>query len=234
MDVTPLKTKSQDELRRAIEGLLHHFTNPAFGAIPKREIELAVFQMMRDLDVIPHDASLYDLMTRLKITRAKASQLLFDIEMRRIGDDTAELDRLVKEALCQTRFAKDQTWFVLEIENVLVIAHLKEMIRRLNHVSDTSFNTELVKLKLDAMNDLIAALLSQDEQTAVKAALIKAGAPDTTFKGMLKSALTHLARKAAGHAAGAALDQALTPILSATTDQITQIWSEILDPPASD
>ena len=78
---------------------MEHSTNPAFGASPKHEIELTVFQMMRDLDVILHDA----------------------------------------------------------------------------------------------MNDLIGALLLENEQTAVKAAVIKAGAPDTTFKIMLNLRL-HISR----------------------------------------
>ena len=65
------------EIRKAMKSFLSDFTRPAFGSLPKREIELIVFQMLRDIGVLRKDASLYDLMTDLRITRAKASGLMF-------------------------------------------------------------------------------------------------------------------------------------------------------------
>ena len=228
MTDTPLSMASDAQLRTALSTFLTEFTRPAFGAVPKREIELQVFHLMHEIGMIAPDASIYDVMTQLKVTRAKASQLRFDMEMRRIGDDKVALNDLVKEALSTTRFSKDGSYFVLEIENALVIAHLKEIVRTVGHISDTSFNPALVRLSHDAMIAVIEHLLTHDEQKIVQQALIQAGAPDTRLSGILTSAVTHLAQKAAGQAVGTALDHALKPLFDAAGTAITQTWAEII------
>jgi len=121
---------SKETLVEALSKFLGDFFTPAFGSMPKREIELAVFELLQSLSVVEGKASLYELMTQLRITRAKAAQLLFDIEVRRLGND--ELKSLLAEALVSPRFAKDGEYFVLEIENPLVHAYLKEKLRKLS------------------------------------------------------------------------------------------------------
>jgi len=217
-------------VREVLREFLQQFVNPAFGAIPKREIELAVFQMLRTLDAVDKNASLYDLMTDLRITRSKASQLLFDIEVRKLGDDQSQLDLLIENALINTRFAKDGDFFVLEIENPLLNAHLKEKVRRLNHISDTSFNSAIVKMPLVAVTDVMLSLINVDQQERVRLALIAAGAPDDTIKGVLLSATKKLGSKVLGNVADGLIDDAsdyLSPIFRGALEGFTENWRDI-------
>lgn len=229
------------EVKAALRQLLLVATSPAFGAVSKRELELALFEMLRELGLIGKKASLFSLMTELRVTRAKASQLLFDIEVRGRGDNPDALDDEVRDALKATRFAKDGEFFVLEIENPLVLAHLRDRLRGLGHVSDTSFNAAIVRMPLDAVTDLIVSLIPEDSRAGVRQALIRAGAPDNSIKGVLTNALKTLGAKVVGDAADGlaqgVVNQAsafLGPIFTGAQAAITENWSAVLRQPDQD
>lgn len=221
-----------EKVKAALRSLLSVATTPAFGAVSKRELELALFELLRELGVIERKASLFSLMTELRVTRTKASQLLFDIEVRSRGDDADGLDDEVRLALAETKFAKDGDLFVLEIENPLVQAHLRNRLRELGHVSDASFNSAIVRMSSDAAADLIIELIPPDERAAVKNALIAAGAPDGSVSGVLKGAVKTLAKKLAGEAgdqfAEGVVDKAegfLKPVFAVGGKGITDVWT---------
>lgn len=219
-------------LRNAIKRFLGEFTRPAFGSLPKREIELIVFQVLNEIGALRKDASLYDLMTDLRITRAKASGLVFDSEVRKFGDDTSQLDSQIIEALITTRFAKDGDFFILEVQNPFLNAHLKDRLQRLNHISDTSFNSAIVRMPLSAVTDLIESLVETERLEQVRLALVAAGAPDTSLKGVLLSATKKLGSKVLGNVADGLADDAsayLSPIFRGAVDGIGAQWSTVFE-----
>jgi hypothetical protein len=220
------------DAKRLLGEFLEKFNVPAFGAMPKREIELALFELMRDLNLISDDASLYKIMTDLRVTRSKATQLLFDIEVRQKGGDSEKLDEEVRKALIETKLAKKGEEFLLEIENPLVLAHLRDRIRRLGHVSDTSFNAALVRMPVDAAADLITDMVPENQLEAVKKALIKAGATDKSMKGVLKSSIKKLGSKLVGKAADELVDdltEFLGPIFDGAADTVKEKWPVIFE-----
>lgn len=238
MNITD-KINALDEVsaKRELATFLEMFNAPAFGAMPKREIELSVFELLRNLGLVDEKATIYSLMTDLRITRAKASQLLFDLEVRKHGGDSNRLNEAIKEALVATKFAKDGDYFVMEIENPLILAHLRQKFRDLGHVTDTSFNASLVRAPLDAVTDLMLNIIADDRHGEIKQALEDAGAPEgMTVKGVLKGALKTLGKKVMGEAADqvaeAVVDNAsafISPILGAATEAITTQWNVLFN-----
>jgi len=229
-----LEEVPEERLRTEIAGFLSDFMSPAFGSLPKREIELRVFDLMRALGVLKSEATIYSLMTDLKVTRAKASQLIFDLEIRQHGSDRERLNELVKEVLVNTRFAKDGDYFVMEIENPLTLAHMRQRIREIGHFSDTSFNSALVRAPLDTVTDLILEIIPNDQHLAVKEALVNAGAPDTGVKAVIRGALKTLGRKVIGEAADQVAEgivdnsaDFLRPIVDAGIGQIQERWTAL-------
>ena len=235
MEVTSvLDGVAEEDLRAELASFLSDFMSPAFGSLPKREIELRVFDLMRNLGVLKSEATIYSLMTDLKVTRSKASQLIFDLEIRRYGTDRDRLDKLVKDALINTKFAKDGDYFVMEIENPLTLAHLRQRIRELGHFSDTSFNSSLVRAPLDVVTDLMLDLIPTDQHEAVKNALVKAGAPDNSIRAVLKGALKTLGSKVIGEAADQVAEgivdssaKFLEPLMNAGVGAIRSRWKPL-------
>ncbi len=213
-----LEANDANTSREALIAILTRYTEPAFGSLPKRETDILIFEVMQSLGLLAENSSVYDLMTDLRITRAKATQLLFDTAIRKFEQNPALLDLKVIHVLCAARFHHDaDRYFVLEVEDPMVNAHVKEKVRKAGYISDSSFNAALIRLPLEAVGDLVTDLLTDDQQNAVRAALVAAGAPEApSFKNVVKSSLKTLGKKVVGAAADGLVDQAgdfLAPIL---------------------
>ena len=235
MDITQAVDEiAEKELKAELASFLTDFMSPAFGSLPKREIELRVFDLMRNLDILKSEATIYSLMTDLKVTRSKASQLIFDLEIRRHGSDQARLDELVKQALINTKFAKDGDYFVMEIENPLTLAHMRQRIREIGHFSDTSFNASLVRAPLDVVTDLMLDIIPEEKHEEIKGALVDAGAPEKGVRAVLKGALKTLGSKVIGEAADEVAEgivdssaEFLKPLLNAGVGAIRDRWKSL-------
>jgi len=220
-----------DAAKRALKKLLKAFLDPAFGALPKRELDLTAFDVLRDLDLLGTNPSLYQLMADLKITKAKARNLLFDLDVRAMGNDADALDNAVRSHLEKAKFTKDGAYFVIEIENPLTLAHLAEKVRRKGYVTDGSFNASIARVPLDALCEVMADLLSPEAQESVRRALEAAGAPPAaTLENVLKGAVKSLAKRAVGEAADVTVEMAgdfLKPILAGAAARVEEAWSTI-------
>ena len=144
------------------------------------------------------------------------------------------MDDLVKQALIETKFARDGDYFVMEIENPLTIAHMRQRIREVGHFSDTSFNSSLVRAPLSAVTDLMLSIIPDDQHQAIKAALVDAGAPDNSVKAVVKGALKTLGSKVIGEAADQVAEgivdrsaDFLGPLVNAGIEQIRDRWSAL-------
>ncbi len=220
--------------RRVLKELLTAYCRPAFGALPKREIDILVFDLLFDAGLIEPSASIYDLMRDLRIQRAKARTLLYDREVRLAENGEAALDAKLRTLLGSAKFVQDGRYFVLEVESPLVQAHMRERLRELGHLTDTSFNPQLVRLQAGAVTALAATIIPKKDQEAIRVALVKAGAPDVSFEGVLRGAFQvlgqHVAKEAGSRAAKELFDRSgtfLKPVFDATGDQITKVWRKL-------
>ena len=199
MDIDALDRVSGVEAKRLLKQLVETATAPAFGILPQREYELQLFQIMRETGVIDRRASLYQLMTELRVSRAKARNLIFELEIRETVDQGV-LDAKVRDALSNPKgFAEDGKYLALGIENPVVQAHLKDRVRQLGHLTDASFDSTLVKITPRALAALTEELMDDDDRTAFRDAMIDAGfSPDESLQGVIEAGLTHLTKRFAG------------------------------------
>jgi len=208
--------------------LLERYLTPAFAALPKNEVELLVLDALEQVGAISADPQLYELVSKLKVTRPKARRLIYDRELRH--SSSADLDAKVKALLKRPLLQKQGELFVLEVENPLVSDHLRDKVQQLGYVSDGSFSPSLIKLGLEAITALIADLLSADEQEQVRLALVAAGAPDGSFRGVLKATLKKVASKVAADSGEALMDKAagyLAPIVDASIAALGEKAAEL-------
>jgi hypothetical protein len=122
----------------------------------------------------------------------------------------------------------------MEIENPLVLAHMRQRIRDIGHFSDTSFNTALVRAPLDTVTDLMLDIIPENQHQAIRDALVNAGAPDSSVKGVIKGALKTLGKKVIGEAADQVAEgivdnsaDFLGPLVNASIGQIQERWGAL-------
>lgn len=212
--------------RKALSTLLASYMSPAFGSLPKREVDLLIYDTLEGVGFVKRNPSIYSLVQSLRVTRAKARSLLYDIELRRI--DSADLDCQVREALKRPHIQKQGDLFALEIENPVELDHLRAIVQELGHATDGSFSPSLVKLTPGAFAALMEHFLTESERKALKTALVKAGAPDTSLRGIFTGVLKKLAAKAAsdvGEAAAEKVGDYLAPFVDGIVDKAAKIAS---------
>jgi len=201
--------------------LLESYTSPAFGVLPKAEVELLMLDALIGMEAVSKKPGIYELVSTLKVTRSKARSLIYERELRKTTRE--ELDRRVKELLQNPLIQKAGEEFVLEVENPLLSDHLRDRIRKLGYVTDGTFSPNLVKLKLEAVSALIESCLDVEEQNAVKQTLIDAGAPDESFRGVVKAALLKVGQRLASDAGEAAMEHAsefMAPLLGGAVERL--------------
>ncbi|KAF0158859.1 MAG: hypothetical protein FD159_946 [Syntrophaceae bacterium] len=227
---TMIEAAGAERCAETLKSFLQSYLNPAFGALPKAEVELLVLRMLEDLGTVSPRPGAYELVSKLRITSSKARKLIYEQELRRTTPE--QLDEQVRLALQHPIIQKDGGLFILEVENPLVSDHLRDKVKSLGYVSDGSFSPSIVKLSLDAIVALIESVYQTDkEKDNVRAALVAAGAPDDSFKGVLKAVLKKIGARVADETGEVLMGEAskyLEPIITGSVAGIKTIFKGIL------
>lgn len=231
MDIRQIIENSNDQkAKKALADFLEAYTTPAFGALPKNEVELLVLNALDQLQAINSEPEVYELVSKLRVTRSKARSLIYDRELRRSSEK--DLDNKVKYLLKKPIIQKSGELFILEVENPLVSDHLRSRVQKLGYISDGSFSPSIVKLGIDAISALIESYLTEQERLQVRDALIHAGAPDTSLQGILKATLKKLATKIASETGDALVEKTsefVSPIIDAGIQLISEKANELFN-----
>ena len=196
-----IKEKDPDKVKNAFCELLADYLKPAYGSISKRDFDILLFMKLQEIGVFSKNPELYELVSELKVTRAKARNLLYESKLRQTSQ--AELDEELKELIKKPIFLKDNDKIGIEIDNPYLIDHLRAKLKRLNHITDGSFSPELVRLTTEAFTSLFESYLPNNSKAAIKKAFVEIGAKaDTSLKGILKGVLKKLGSKIADNAGG--------------------------------
>lgn len=214
---------------------LKAYTSPAFGALPKREIDLIVYEMLQEAGALELEPSMYELMRDLKITRTKARNLVYDSKIRKHSGSSSDFDDAIKNLFLEAKFSKDANYFVLEVEDPLLHAEIKERVRTLGYVSDTSFNSAIIRMPLKAVAKVVEDLLDKKDHKKIEKALRKAGASGKGVSGLLVSAFKTVGKKVVGDAAddlaegiSDKIGEYLAPVFSVADEGIATTWEALL------
>jgi hypothetical protein len=112
-----LSNTDGEESKTILKKLLSRYLSPAFGALPKSEVELIILDTLEELGAISAEPQVYELVTKLRVTRTKARNLIYERELRRSKPE--DLDERVKEILRKPLIDKTGKHFILEVENPL-------------------------------------------------------------------------------------------------------------------
>ena len=213
---------------KAADDFLNSYMSPAFGSLSKNEVDLLVLNLLETIGYVDKHSTIYDLVGKLKVTREKSRKLIYERALRK--SSSTDLDQMVIEALKNLILAKDGKFFILEIENPLLLDHLRSQVTKLGFISDGSFSPSIVKLQLNAIVALIDHYLPTQNKEAVMTALNQAGAPNGSFKGVLKGMLIKLSSKLAdesGEVLASHVGKYMGPILDSAISKIERIWKGV-------
>lgn len=204
MDIDKLIEKFDDlENAKTFSGkFIKVFASPAFGAISKTEVDNLVFGLLVEVGAINPKSQAYEIARDLNVTPSKARNLLFQWQLRTLGDGDALKDDLV-EALKSVRFTNEGNLLVFGIESPLLREELRSRLKRMGIYADASFSSEMVRLSVSHFAEFLDDFLDRGTKTSITKSLIKDGQKkDKSFLAVAGRILGGIAKKAAGEAGG--------------------------------
>jgi hypothetical protein len=152
---------TSDKQKDLLISFLKAYSSPSFGSMSKRDTDVALFSMMQELGIINMNPQIYEVVSLLHVTSSKARNLIYEASLRRNNENT--LNRALLKHLQEPRFlATSDKMIAIEIDDPLLIDHLKFKLRKLNHITDGSFNPGLVKMSYEAYASLFGDTLPQE------------------------------------------------------------------------
>lgn len=167
-----LRLAPAETLRHALAELLAPTLGATFAAGRTADHELAALQALQTLGVLPENPSEYDLVMRLRVTRAKARALLYRLRLAAL-EGVEELDDRVRDVVARPTVERvgsstsGRVEWVLDVPDPLVTDRIRQLAREAGFVTDGSFSPSLVKLSLRAYAKLVERLIPQQRRDAV-------------------------------------------------------------------
>lgn len=140
-------TKKSNE-HDVLEAIIERYTEPTFGSLTKKETDIMIFRALQDLGLIGNYPDVYDVMSKLKVTRAKARTLIAESSLRRSSDEDLKQE-LTKLLESESILVADNK-ICLEIENPMLMDFLRAELKKNKYITDGSFSPEIVKLSVPA------------------------------------------------------------------------------------
>lgn len=147
---------SNDKKIEFIDKFLLEYVDKGFGVLSKRETELLVFHLLSDLAELDSKSN-YELALTLKVTPTKVKNYRFERRLRHSQLEDYQIKNAFIEGLRKSNIKvnKSSKWILLSIEDSYIREAIKAKLKEINHFSDSSFNSEIISLDLDAFSNII-------------------------------------------------------------------------------
>jgi hypothetical protein len=224
-----LESLSKKQLETILLKIFSSYTNPVFGTLPKTEIDLLMMEAMIECGYINNEPDTYEIISKLKVTNTKAKKLIYERELRKY--DLEQLDKKIIEILSNPIIQKDGNLYLFEVDNPLLIDHIKSKLKILGHLSDGSFSSSIIKLSSTAMKELVRYYI-KDDISVVESKLAAKGIEQNNIKGFLSSFLNKLGKKFAddtGEEVVQNIKEYLSPLFVNISDDFLDKVKKILD-----
>lgn len=165
-------------------GFLKAILVPALGVLPKTEIDLLVFSLLVEAGGIDPNGPIFTIARMLNITPAKARSLIFQYQLRHVGE--ADTDRAVLTTLAKARYWKEGSNLAFGVESPLVRAAITARMRERGVFADISLSGDILKVSPDQFGEVLAALLPGELAKALAKKLKKQGVNEGEVRKLVK------------------------------------------------
>lgn len=146
---------------------LEEYLSNGFGVMSKREIDILVLSLlMKHTDL--HEKNNHQLSLLFKIPESRIRSLRYEAKLKYQQQDTIAKDFF--DLLASARFDVDDDKIIIVIEDQYLRLSLQGRMKEKGMFADSSFNSELVKIKIDFLKIVVFELLGEtsDKQTKEK------------------------------------------------------------------
>jgi len=92
-----IQSLNPEDIKKIFIDLIEFYTSPSFGAVKQREFDIFLFGKLQELGIFENKNDIYEVISKLKITRSKARNLIYESNLRNV--DRELLEGLLKQVL---------------------------------------------------------------------------------------------------------------------------------------
>lgn len=140
---------------------LELYLQRGFGCMTKSEIELQIFYLLKEKNVISSDSN-YQISRELRIPEAKVKKLIYDSDLKYGKMDDKQMKDEFENTICEKRFKVENGKITINITNKLLQEYLANELAKNNAYHDTSFNRNLMVIHADAFVELLNNLYGEE------------------------------------------------------------------------
>lgn len=144
-----------------------------WGSLSKREFEARLFAILIESNVI--SSNIYDIMSKLCVTRQKARNLLYEYNLRKYNSDSNQQSCLLNELfdmLFNPIISEDENCktIKLQVENPYMIDYVKNIFAQNRILVDGSFSPDIITINKNEFMYLFAycCINEKDKSTILK------------------------------------------------------------------
>ena len=152
-----------------VKEFLEEYLSRGFGSMSKRDIDVLLMHLlMKHTDL--SDENNFNLSIRLKLTETKVKNLKYEANLK--YTDSLE-DNIKEEFLSLLSKAKLQiigkeTWISVIVEDTFLRNAIKAKVKENGSFTDSSFNSEIVKISVDDFSYLMYVFSDDKEQKYIE------------------------------------------------------------------
>lgn len=142
-----------------VQKFLEEYVGNSFGIMPKGEIDVRLFMLLQDIGVIKMNPTNFEVVRDLRVTTAKARNLIYAAALRRTDENSIKDEIL--DLMCSPRIPTEgKDVIIIEIDNPLLADHIKAQLRQWKEGTDATLNANALKMSLNGYNKLLMSLLN--------------------------------------------------------------------------
>ncbi len=143
-----------DDCRTILEELLKTYITPAFGVLPKHEIDMMMYEVLQKVGYLNRISTPYDLVRKLKVTRSKAQSLIYESNLRHFTGSTENLEEQLRNLLIKDAILIYHDKVAIEVENPLLRDYVRQCLKDVNCITDASYSKDLLCISAKAYQKL--------------------------------------------------------------------------------
>jgi hypothetical protein len=205
--------------KKVLKELFDIYLNPSFGTLKQKEIDLFIFSKLIEIGYLKKDV--FDIVSKLKITRQRARNLLYEYNLRLSYNLEEEYKKFLKNPI----FEKDKDVIIFNVENPLLIDFIKSKLKEKRLLSDGSFSPEIIKLKQYAYIELLKDFLDLEELKIQ----LKNNRINDNFESLMKAFLKKVSIKVFNNSNDFIIDEYISPFINNKISKVVEFFKKLKD-----
>ena len=145
---------SSEECKTILEKLLNIYMTPAFGVLPKHEIDMMMYEVLQKVGYLEKTATPYELVRKLRVTRTKAQSLIYESNLRQSNNADDDLKDQLRRLLTEDSILIYNDKVAIEVENPLLRDYIRQCLKEVNCITDASYSQDLLRMTPKAYQSL--------------------------------------------------------------------------------